>query len=340
MSDTINPIAVATAPDIDGLTFRGFAGPDDFPAMVRVWNAAAQTDGIEQINTLEEISRNYGLMDPERCNTATDMIMAELDDALVAYGRLHRFQELDGKRVYLLGHWIDPVHRGTGLKTAILDWMEGRAEAIARTVDADDPHEARVLVFGSQPQTVSLLEARGYVLCESHAVMVRPNLADLPDVQLPHGFVVRTPVTEEDFRKVWDADVEAFRDHVGWSEPGEKSYERFRTDPHQDPTLWRIAWHGDEVAGQVRAFIDKDENAHFNRKRGWTEDISVRRPYRRRGLARALIVLSLQALKERGMQEAALEVHVDNPTGAFHLYESLGYAVVRREAEYSKPIEL
>jgi len=62
----------------------------------------------------------------------------------------------------------------------------------------------------------------------------------------------------------------------------------------------------------------------MRRRRGYTESISVRRPYRRRGLARALIAQSLHAVKERGMEEAALGVQTENIHGAFRLYESMG----------------
>ena len=79
----------------------------------------------------------------------------------------------------------------------------------------------------------------------------------------------------------------------------------------QDPK-----WHmeeieraaGDQIAGMVLSFINKAENEEFRRKRGYTENICVLRPWRKQGLAKALIALSLKALKERGMDHAALGV--------------------------------
>ena len=67
------------------------------------------------------------------------------------------------------------------------------------------------------------------------------------------------------------------------------------SDPDFDPSLWRVAWQGDEVAGMVLSFINKDENEMYGRKRGYTENICVRRPWRKQGLAKALIALSLTA---------------------------------------------
>jgi mycothiol synthase len=90
----------------------------------------------------------------------------------------------------------------------------------------------------------------------------------------------------------------------------------------------------------VMSFIDKDENELYRRKRGYTENICVRRPWRKQGLAKALIARSLIALKERGMTEVGLGVDTENTSGALHLYESMGYRVAKRSTIYRKPIAL
>ena len=58
----------------------------------------------------------------------------------------------------------------------------------------------------------------------------------------------------------------------------------------------------------------------------------------RRGVARALIARSFQALKDRGMEEAALGVDVENPSGALGLCESLGFQRDKGEICYRKPL--
>jgi ribosomal protein S18 acetylase RimI-like enzyme len=132
--------------------------------------------------------------------------------------------------------------------------------------------------------------------------------------------------------------VEAFLDHYGGAEATEEDFRRFLEFQWADPELWRIAWDGDRVASQVRSFIDPVENEEYDRKRGYTEDISTRREYRQRGLARALLVRSLEAVRDAGMEEAALTVHTENPHGAYRLYESVGFRVTRTETSYRKPL--
>jgi ribosomal protein S18 acetylase RimI-like enzyme len=101
-----------------------------------------------------------------------------------------------------------------------------------------------------------------------------------------------------------------------------------------------VAWDAsaNQIAGAVQNFVNEKENEEYNRKRGYTEGIFVRRPWRKRGLARALIMRSLQMFKNMGFTEAALGVDAENLSGALRLYESCGFRAVKREALYRKPI--
>jgi len=79
------------------------------------------------------------------------------------------------------------------------------------------------------------------------------------------------------------------------------------------------------VAGNVLGFISREENAKYSRLRGYTECISVGADYRRWGLARALIALSLRAQKAAGMYESALGVDSKSLTGATRVNADFGF---------------
>ena len=76
----------------------------------------------------------------------------------------------------------------------------------------------------------------------------------------------------------------------------------------------------------------------LNRKRGWTEEISTRRQWRRKGIAKALIVRSMHMHKANGMTEVGLGVDTQNPNGALQLYQSLGYKKERTSINFRKPM--
>lgn len=52
----------------------------------------------------------------------------------------------------------------------------------------------------------------------------------------------------------------------------------------------------------------------------------------------ALIARSYMVLKEQGMTEAALGVDSENPSGARHLYEKMGFRVEKRVTFFRKPL--
>jgi ribosomal protein S18 acetylase RimI-like enzyme len=180
-----------------------------------------------------------------------------------------------------------------------------------------------------------MLKKEGYDPVRYEFSMVRPFSEPVNVTPMPEGLEIRT-VQPDQFRAVWEADQEAFMDH--WANvPGtEQDYRRWGKDPLNDPDLWKVAWDGDQVAGMVLSFLNAKENEEYDRKRGYTENISVRRPWRQRGLARALLTRSLQMFKDMGMDHAALDVDTQNLTGALNLYESVGFQVEKKRTIYWK----
>ena len=118
----------------------------------------------------------------------------------------------------------------------------------------------------------------------------------------------------------WTADHEAFLDHWGGHDDSEASFRRWRESPEYDPSLFLVAWEGDEIAGGVLNAIYEAENQELGLNRAWLDSVFARRPWRRRGLARNLIARSLHLLRGRGLTGAALGVDADNPSGALRLY--------------------
>ena len=168
--------------------------------------------------------------------------------------------------------------------------------------------------------------------------MRRSGLGDVPDLPLPDGLEMR-PVQPDQHRAIYDAENEAFRDHWGHHEHGEEGFRQTFNQPDTNTDLWTVAWDGDQVAGVVETWIWPEENRRLDVRRGWLEKISVRRPWRKRGVARALTAAAMIKLREAGMDEAMLGVDAENPNGALGLYESLGFTIFRRSTAYRRPLE-
>jgi len=328
-------IILPDAPAIPGLLFRHYRGEADLPGMVEVINSVSAADGTERAAVLEDMAKAYANLrnsDPLR-----DMVMVEADGELVGYNRVEWWEELDGTHIYMHMGFIKPEWRGKGIGTALLHWAEARLREIAAEHPDTGPRFLDGFAYERQTGLISLFEQEGYEAIRHGFDMVRPDLENIPEAPLPEGLEVR-PVNPEHLHAIWEAEDEAFRDHWGYSEPQEGDYERWLNDTPFQPEMWQVAWDGDQVAGMVRGFIDEAQNQKYNRKRGYTENISVRRPWRKRGLARALMARSMRQQKELGMTDTALSVDGLNPSGALQLYESVGFRVIRKETSYRKPL--
>jgi ribosomal protein S18 acetylase RimI-like enzyme len=328
-------LSLPDAPAISGLSFRRFAGASDLPKMLAVIHGSKATDGDERSETLEEITRNYSHL--TNCDPYQDMLFAEIDGQVVGYNRV--FWEVldDGTRIYNLFGYLLPVWRRKGIGTAMLRHAETRLRQIAAA--HAEPGERYFQSFASETEksALALLESQGYQAVRYGFSMVRDLSKPFPGAPMPAGLEVR-PVTEAHYPLIHAALNEAFRDHWGHREETLEEFMHWAEQPTFMPQIWKIAWAGDEVAGTVLNFVNELENTEYNRRRGYTEAISVRRPWRKQGLARALLVESMQMFKEMGMTETALGVDAENPSGALKLYQSVGYQEVKRHITLRKPL--
>lgn len=311
---------------LSGFTARPYAGPEDHRAMALLLSRWSEAIGVDSRTTTGQVDTSYAHLN--NCDPEHDMAMVDAPDgSLAGYVRVEWADVPDEPTRYWVVPHIDPVARNTSLWDALADAAIDRSLTIA--ADHQAPNGKVLEGFSdkhNEPDICAAYERFGFRVVTFGAEMSRSLEGELPSRALPEGLEIR-PVTEDQLRQIWEADQEAFRDHWGWSEPTENDYQRFLEDPHRDISLWRVAWDGNEVAGQVKSFISHEENEALGRKRGWTEYISTGRRWRKQGVASALICESFRALREAGMTEAALGVHAENPNGAFRLYESLGFEV-------------
>ena len=332
-----NTVYVPDAPSIDGLSFRRFHGELDYPAMADVIAGSKEADGIERVDTADDVARVYGHL--TNCDPHEDVLFAEIDGSVIGYSRVWWHQQLDGIRSYNHFAFLLPQWRGKGIRRAMVRRSEWRGDVMAASQPQGTEQVFESWAADTEVHWKSLLVSEGYEPARYHYDMVRPDLEEIPELPLPEGLEVR-PVPPEHYYTVWKAEEEAFRDDWDASEWEDERFEEMVESPTFQPHLWQVAWDGDEVAGMVLNFIDEKENEEYKRKRGWTEDIAVLRPYRRQGLAKALIARSLRLHKSLGMTEAALGVDVDNPNGALRLYQSTGFRMVKEHTTYRKPLAL
>ena len=247
----------------------------------------------------------------------------------------------DGKVINWIEGWVRQDRRRQGIGRALLAWAERNAATRVVHGGSPAPDLPQFLGLGALeniPAALAFLASTDYRPIRYGFQMWRPLDQPIPEIPLPEGIELR-PVRDADHRKIWDADNEAFLDHWEPRRKDDSDFEATFSYPDLDTSMWRVAWDGDEVVGSVQNHIFHAENERTGIKLGWLEHVSVRKPWRGRGVAKALIVSSMLAHRDRGMEYAALGVDGENPTGALALYEGLGFRPHRKWINHRKPLD-
>ena len=335
-TQTTERVELPDAPAIPGLTFRHFRGEADYPAMLAVNSGSKIADGLEHdLQTLDTLRGVYN--NSTNHDLYQDQLLAEVAGQLVAYNRVFWDTELDGTRVCFHVGFVLPEWRGRGIGRSLIHWAEARARQVYAAAGGDAPTVATAEAQDKMVGLARLLEAEGYAPVRSFFRRETPDLDNIPDIPLPDDLAIR-PARPEHYHAVWAAHIEAVRDHWGATETAEGDFDLWLNHPMNQPDLWVVAWDGDQVAGSILNFINHEANGRTGQRLGYTESISVRRPWRRRGLARAMLARSMALHKALGMTQTALGVDTENPSGALRLYEAMGYVVTARETVYRKPL--
>lgn len=321
------------------LRFRTYQGEEDIPAIADLLRASfranGDTVGIDAEELLVEL-RHAVNVDPRQ-----DMILGYVGDRLVARSYLVWADTPDGTtRYYQSWGDIHPEWRRRTIGTAMWQRNIGRLTDLAT---ADGFRGRRFLTVpwlrGGDVGGAVLAERLGYQQVRVYRHMTRSTLADIEIPPMPDGLVVRS-VGDEHLPAIWAAMCEAFRDHFGAFDTSERSMRGWIENPSEDPALYVVAFDGAEIAGAVHGVIYPEENRAQGYLRGWTDPVYVRRPWRRRGLASALLGRALVRLREAGMTSAQLDVDTENANQALTLYERHGFVSDRIATEWHKPLEL
>jgi len=320
-----------------GLVERALDRETDLPALVDLITEVNALDGIPWFPTVAQLEVDWAPapgFDPPR-----DVLLVEEAGRLVGAVQV-QWRERDGKVVHVIEPWVRPAARRRGIGRRLVAWSEARAREAVEAGTGGSPDLPHVLSGGTATSiapAMAFADALGYARTRYGFIMRRDLGQPIADAPMPEGLETR-PVAPDQHRRIWEADVEAFKDHYEAAVRHEEDFVQFFANPDLDTTMWQVAWDGDEVAGSIVNTIYPVENEHVGLDVGWLDHVSVRRPWRGRGVASALISRSLRVLRDRGMSVASLGVDAENPTGALGLYERHGFTVHQTFVTLRKPL--
>jgi GNAT superfamily N-acetyltransferase len=285
---------------------------DEAPALVDLMSAIeVETSGKSDI-TLNDFLGDWEGIDLE---TGAILITAP-DGSPAAYADM----DMRGDVVFFIYGYVHPFQRGKGLGTYLIAWGENRARALAASSAPDDARIVTRLYINEQAGPArALLSELGYAPIRATYTMAIDLERKPPVPQWPEGITIRNFTPGVDDQAAYEAYEEAFADM--WQRP-RGTFEQFSSKlrrPYFNPKLWFLAMDGDEVAGTL--FSDDIDG------KGWIEIVGVRRPWRGRGLALAMLHHSFGAFLSQGVTHIGLSVDAQSPTGAPKIYERAGMSL-------------
>ena len=291
---------------------------DDVGAIVGLLNATAEAAFGTPDMTEAEFRR--WLTTPD-VDAARDIRVAEEDGRIVGYA------DVDPTDTEPVRWWCvvraHPDGDAGAVVPQLLAWAETRAGSGILRVWAPTPATDLKAAF----------EAAGMRLIR-HSYRMQIDLDAEPEPPVwPDGIGVRT-FEPADARAVYEAHQETFED--SWEharEPYDKWSHWLLDSEGFDPGLWYLAEDGDDLAG-ILLSMPKEAEPDM----GLVHILGVRRPWRGRGVGRALLQHAFREFRRRGFASAVLGVDASSLTGANRLYEAAGMRVVRQFDFFEKTL--
>lgn len=293
----------------------------DGPALTALYNAVEKYGGGHPGYTVDETEAVIAstIADPE----SDSRLVFAPDGELVAAG-VASTPPPGGFRIDAPGG-VAPHWRRRGLGRELLTWQINRGREIHRAAGSPGNWVLEVTALLGD-DAGRLFDRFGFTSTRYYFEMVAPT--GVGPRPVPDGLkvVAYEPHLE---KAVYDAHVEAFSDHYGYQVRELDNWAGFtvRSDSFR-PDLSRLAFDGEELAAYLLGYDDADPD------RVYIGQVGTRRPWRRRGLAGALLADVLSAAATAGKGHAYLGVDADSPTGAVGVYEGVGFTIATRAAEY------
>lgn len=312
-------LVVPTGPD--GLTWRALT-PDDAPALAGLVARIEEHERTPYRTSAEEVAEQF---EGDWKDHARDTVAALDDEGQIrAYGQVMTVPgDVTVIRAFTYGG-VDPAWRGRGIGWQLAAWTTGRARQLLAAYATDAPGRIAAYVDNTALDSLALLTAAGFAPIRYYTEMRRSLSDPLPQAPAVDGVSI-VPWSPELDEAVRLAHNEAFADHWG-SEP--RTAEVWAQGRSMFAPGWSLVAVDDatgEVAGYLLSDRYEQDWAISGHTAGYTHLLGVRRPWRGRGLAVALLTAAMNVYRADGMECAEIGVDTANPSGAHGLYASLGY---------------
>jgi ribosomal protein S18 acetylase RimI-like enzyme len=315
----------------------------DVHSIVDLRNSSSQSTRGTDVTAVHWQKRHWY---DEEIDLCTDTLLVLIGNQVVGY------VELASKAPYILYEMVGAVHpdfRDQGIGTSLVRWAENKAMQSVHKAPDDAAVFIHNSLFDSNKPGRKLLESKNFKNVRDFVYLQIKMEQKPPDPEWSDGITVR-PLHSEDWEKVGPALHEAFENHWGNIEyelnkkvedealekpnPEKTDPEAFNPAYFNSPGFCFVAWDGDQVVGSC---LCNAMTVEFP-EAGYIGSLSIRRPWRKRGIGSALTLKALNAFFERETRYVITDTDGDSLTQAYRVYQKVGMEIFRREHVYEKII--
>lgn len=320
-------------PDLPGVEWRPQT-VDDAAAISAMLDACFEVD-LDYRTTPEEV--RTGLEDTENPAEENSLIGTTQGGEAVAHARSIVPTKAATKWRAWPNNTVRPEYRGRGIGAFLLRWFEQRSRQRLSQREDELPKMLETDAYDWQRDRIELFEQNGYEPVRYFVEMIRDLGQPIDEVPPPEGIEIvpmTTAALQERARVVHN---EAFQDHWGSQPVTAERWHNIYLDKFFLPESSYVALHDDGPVAYLMAGKYPHDFEDRGRTESWIEGLGTVRSHRGKGLASALIRRSMHDFSTDGMDYACLGVDSENESGAFGLYERLGFVPERRSISFAKP---
>lgn len=309
-------------------------GDDDLDLIADLEKAMSAVDHPDYSITREEIADDLGMSFVDRARDS--LLGLDARGRAVAWALVHHPPGQDTLVRSILQGGVHPELRRRGIGRMLVAWQRTRAEQQLGASELRLPGWIMAFSDDRAQGAGPLFESAGFTVARYFAGLRRDLREPVADVGAGDGIRIEA-LRSTRFDEVRAARNDAFRDHWGSQPTSEEQWRGFisRTAFRADLSVVAIDEASDRVVGFVLADVNEDDWPGQGFSSAHIPLVGVVRAHRGRGVAKALLAAHLRAAAAQRLEFATLEVDAASPTGAFALYERMGFRAATRETSYT-----
>ena len=287
-------------------------------------------DQVPIVQTAKELEEEFS---GDNCRLDHDVMVVEVSSKIVGLAyTIYLPSETKEERCYIFGGVL-PQFRGRGFGSMLMDWATKHAEDLLNSTGRTLPKFIRADVSQQNESAARLFAKMGMRAVRYEEDLIR-SLENIPEIRVPSEYTITTwdMARNEEARTVKNL---AFDDHWGSTPTSSEMWLQLT----QGSTA-RIGHsffalnQKNEIVGLLLTHRFESDDELLGMKIGWIDKLATLAEHRKQSIGKNLLRHALSSYLSDGLTHAALTVDTQNPTGAYGLYESIGFSFFRGKVTF------